>query len=126
MKNATRAVQALFILVVVAATYASASTLGGVTTRKLGAGSASVVSCDADGVNASYATSGGSVTDVTISNISAACDGGALSFTLVNSAGSKIGDGGPRTVDATSETMAVSPQPSSANVAAIHVVILGP
>ena len=113
-------------IVVASATFAAAASLGGLITHELGAGSASVTSCDGDGVTASYTVASGNVTQVTISGIAAACSGGQLRLTLANSSGTSIGTGGPVTVSATSHAVSVSPTPAAASVAGLHVVIVGP
>ena len=64
---------------VFAAVFGAAATLGGITTEDLGADSNTVASCDTGGVDTSYTVvySGTEyeVTEVTVSNIAAACDG---------------------------------------------------
>ena len=111
---------------------ASAASLGGVTTPALGAGSASVARCDT-AFTISYGVENGLVDTVTVSGIAdPACEGGAMSVTLVNASGSSIGTGGPTTVPTdgdtsnNSVTLTVAAQPSAGAVAAVEVLVVGP
>ncbi len=117
---------AVVTVVVATAAYAAAATLGGITSRSLGAGRAAVASCDGDGVTISYTTSSGAVTGVTIGDIAAGCTGGTLNVVLANSEGTSIGAGGPATFGGAAVSVSLSPQPSASNVAAAHVSIAGP
>jgi hypothetical protein len=123
---------ALAAVVVASAVFAAATALGGLGAGALGAGDAPILSCDADGFEVSYATSGGNVTDVTIAGIAdPACEGGQLSLSLTGS-GTALAAGGPQAVptdgDAAdnSMTVPVSPQPAASQVDGIHLVIEGP
>ena len=115
----------LLASVVFAAVYASAASLG-VTGGDLGAGGDTVDRCDTDGVTVSYTVSGSSVTHVTVNGISANCNGGQLSLTVVNNSGGSLGSGGPVAVDATSETVSVTPNPAASAVVGVRIVIVGP
>lgn len=113
--------------------YAAAASLGNLQGEDLGASSGTVVACDDDGFSVSYVTSGGNVTQVTLSGISdPGCEGGQLSLTLTNGSGASIGSGGPVTiptdVDVLDQQMTVnlSVQPSAELVEGIHVVVNGP
>src|SRR5688500_8416121 len=91
--------------------FAMAASLG-VTTNSLGAGSADVTSCDANGVTAGYdvtfASGGYKVLEVNVTGVNdAACAGQTLGITLVNAAGSSIGSGSA-TIAAGSSTYDVS------------------
>jgi hypothetical protein len=66
------------------------------------------------------------VTQVTITDIDAACTGGELSVTLADAATADLGSGGPVVVSGSSATVAVSPQPARTSVAITHIVIAGP
>lgn len=123
----------LALLTAVTAVYAAAASLGTINDATLGAGNGTVVACDNDGFSVSYTTSGGNVTQVTLSGISdPGCEGGRLSLTLTDGSGNAIGSGGPVTVptdgDAVDQQMTVnvSPQPSAEAVQGIHVVVGGP
>jgi hypothetical protein len=104
----------------------SAASLGGVGASGLGAGQAVVTSCDDDGVDVAYTTSAGIVQSVTVTGVAAGCNGGALRLVLANGSGASIGAGGPETVTAASVTVPLSPQPSAAAVAGVHISIIGP
>ncbi len=108
------------------ASFGAAATLGGINARSLSTGSAAVASCDGDGVGLSYTMSGGTVTDVTVTDIAAGCAGGSLRVVLADNAGASVGAGGSVIVAATTASVTLSPQPSSSNVAAAHVAITGP
>lgn len=129
-----RAIGAVALLAVTAgATLAgSASTLGGLSPRGLGAGTAAVAACDTNGFTVAYTLASGSVTATTIGGIAdPGCEGGQLRVTVANASAS-IGSGGPVTVpvDAdtvdTSVTVALTPQPAAAQVTRIHASIVGP
>ena len=109
-----------------------AASLGGLWSRTLGAGSATVAACDSNGFTASYTVVSGNVTAVTVDGIAdPACEGGQLSVTLTHS-GTDIGSGGPQTVPTDGDvannamTVALSPQPAADQVNSIHIAITGP
>ena len=116
------------------AVFASAASLGGITSGNVGADDASVVSCDTDGVTTSYATSWDAtddryeVTSVTVTNINNACDGKTLSVSLLDSAGNpnQIGSGSvtvPTDPLATQATVTLSTAASAELTAAVHASI---
>ena len=120
-------------LVIGAATVAwgatAAATSMPLPSSSLGAGIASVASCDSSGVDFRYALDGaGSVTSVTVANIDAACQGGTLRVTLTN-AGAAVG-GGSMQLPASGWTgtyaVSISPTPLSTVVTAAYVAIEGP
>ena len=92
---------------------ASAATLGGLTSRNVGANDSVVAACDTDGVTVAYtvaysATSGNgryTVSGVTVSGINTACVTQTLSITLRGAAGVALGAG---TVTVTGATQAVT------------------
>ena len=127
------AVAVLAICVAAAAVPGFAASIGGLTAKNLGAGSAVVPSCDANGFSVSYTTTAGLVTAVNVGGIAdPGCEGGQLSLRLANSSGTSVGAGGPSTVptDAgtvdNAMTVTVSPQPAAGVVTAVHVVVTGP
>ena len=120
------------VVTAASACFASAASFG-ITTSLVGGGDTPVPHCDTDGFTYGYTTSRGNVTAVTVGGIAdPACEGGNLSLTLTNSAGSGIASGGPQVVptdgDAVDNSMIVStgPQPAASQVAGIHVSIEGP
>ena len=128
-----RVIVSAAIAVLVALPFAFAAALGGLLAEDLGGGSATVSSCDTDGFTASYATSGGLVTSVTVGGIAdPGCEGGDLSVTLTNSSGTSLGSGGPQTVPTdggtvdNSLTLSLVPQPTASQVARVHVAVTGP
>ena len=109
---------------------ASAANLGAVPDGALGSGAAAVQRCDADGVTVAFAYSGHTVTSVTVGGLHDNCSGATLSYVLVDATGARVGaSNGSVTVPAgrgTAPALAVAtPQPTSANVARVHVLLLG-
>jgi hypothetical protein len=101
------------------------------TARSLGAGSAAVTPCDANGFTIAYSTSHGNVSGVTVGGIQEPqCAGGKLSATLVDASGASIGGGGPVTIpngsDPASVAVATSPQPAAGSVQGHRITIVGP
>lgn len=126
--------------------FASASTLGGITNKGLGANDQVVASCDTDGVTTAYTTrtSTGAVSpgvtanttgvhwdvaSVAVSGINAACAGEQLKIVIVNSAGTQLYAPAAKTVAGTTETFAlasgVDPAVPAESVYHIAVVIAG-
>ncbi len=123
---------ALAAAVLATAALASAASLGGLTTRAVGAGGAAIPSCDA-GFTIAYSTSGGDVGSVDVGDIAdPACEGGKLRVTLASAAGTPIASGGPVSVPADGDSVAdtvtvvVSPNPVAEQVASVHVTVVGP
>lgn len=111
----------------------SAASLGGLTAKRLGAGSAVVAACDTNGFIVGYTTSAGSVSAVNVSGIAdPGCEGGELSLRLVDASGVVVVAGGPQTVPTDGDTLdnamsvQVNPPVMAATVTAIHVVVTGP
>ncbi|MGI9113142.1 MAG: hypothetical protein ACR2GT_13270 [Gaiellaceae bacterium] len=111
--------------------YAMASTLGGVTSAKVGADNVAVASCDTDGVTSAYTTAWDTtdkryeVTAVTVSGVADTCDGQTLSVSLTDSAGVQIGAGStaiPTSV-ATSFAVTLTTASSAKLTENIHVLI---
>ena len=102
-------------------------------TTKAGSGDASVVSCDMSGFTASYVTSRGAVSTVTVGGIAdPGCEGGSLSVRLTDSSGNSIGAAGPQPIPADGDiadnslSLITSPQPLASQLAGYHVSIAGP
>ncbi len=111
--------------------YAMASSLGGVTSAKVGADNVAVAACDTDGVTTAYTTAWDStdklyeITTVTVAAVADVCDGQTLSVSLTNSAGVQIGTGTlsiPTSV-ATSHAVTLSTAPSAKLTENVHVLI---
>ncbi len=110
----------------------AAASLGGAGAPLLGAGSAAVGECDADGFGLAHATAGGRVATVTVSGIAdPGCSGGVVRIELT-SGGAAAGSGGPVTVAADGDTaddvvaVAISPQPLAHQVDGFSVSVVGP
>lgn len=128
-----RALLALGAAATAAVVPASASSLGELASSPLGAGSASVLACDADGFTVTYTTSGGQVTHVTVEDVAdPGCEAGTVRVTLVDGSDGAVASGGPATLAADGDTdpnsiqLAVSPQPDATTVQAAHVSVTGP
>lgn len=113
---------------VVLAGAASASSLP-LAAGSLGAGAASVTSCDSGGVDFRYAVDGaGAVTSVTVTNIDPACQGATLRVALTN-AGAEVGSGWvqlPTSGWTGTYVVSISPTPASNAVTATYAAIEGP
>ncbi len=116
------------------AVFASAASLGGITSGQVGADDAAVTSCDTNGVTTSYATSWDTtddryeVTSVTVSGIAEPCDGRTLSVSLLDAVtnGNQIGSGSvtvPTDPLAGTATVTLSPAASAELTAAVHASI---
>ncbi len=119
-------------LVVFGGVIASATSLGGVSSRALGSGASVVASCDTDGVAVAYTTAFDAasgtyrVSAVTVSGIAAACSGQQIEVGLRNSAGTSSVSTARTTVSGTSQTLAVSPTYDAAAVDSTSVLIMAP
>ncbi|MGB2695496.1 MAG: hypothetical protein WBD55_09945 [Dehalococcoidia bacterium] len=111
--------------IVFGAVIGAAASLGGISPATLGADDATVISCDTDGVSASYDTDfiGGEfvVTDVTVEDISLDCDDKTVDVVLTDG-GSNVGEGSG-TASGGSALVSVSPAPSAEAVDDIHISI---
>ncbi len=121
------------LLTLTTAGFGAAASLGGISTRSLGAGSSAVVTCDGDGMSVTHTTSGGQVTSVLVEGISdPTCEGARLSLTLTDSTNMAIGSGGAVTIAADADTadnsisVSLSPQPDAELVTGVHISIVGP
>jgi hypothetical protein len=118
-------------LAVFCSLYVMAATLGGITSDKVGADSATVASCDTDGVTTSYATSWDAtdkryeITSVTVAGVADTCDGRTLNVSLTDSTGAQIGSGSLAipTSAATSFTVSMSTAPSAKLTEGVSVLI---
>jgi hypothetical protein len=118
-------------LTVFGAVFASAASLGGITSGNVSAEGAVVGSCDTDGVTTAYASSWDptderyEVTSVTVAGISDNCDGRTISVSLTDSTGAQIGSG-TNTVPGllvTSVAVSMSPAASAEATVGVHVSI---
>lgn len=121
----------LVAVAIFASIYAMASSLGGVTSAKVGADNVAVASCDSDGVASAYTTAWDTtdkryeVTAVTISGVADACDGQTLSVSLTDSADVQLGTGSTAIPTSVATSFAVTlTTPASAKLTEnIHVLI---
>jgi hypothetical protein len=123
-------IAAIGALAAFAAVYGTANTLGGIDSEQLGAGSATVASCDSNGVTTSYTLSGSDVTAVTVSGIADLCETGAISIAVTGASGT-LAQRGPLTIPADGDLLDTSVEftlasPISAGlVTGVNVVIVG-
>jgi hypothetical protein len=114
-------------LTVFGAVFASAASLGGITSGQVGADDAAVLSCDTDGVTTAYTTSWDGTDDryeistVTVSGIAAGCLTKTLSVSLTDGT-DQIGSGSG-TVVGTSLAVTMSPAASAEATTGVHVAI---
>jgi hypothetical protein len=113
---------------VFAAVFGAAASLGTITDQGLGANSATVASCDTDGVTTGYtvsydAATGYKVDEVTVSNIAVGCIGDKLNVELLTGITSTSLTEVP--IAGASETLTVTGGPAAADVDGIHVAING-
>jgi hypothetical protein len=128
-KNMSRRKIAGFVagLTVFGAVFASAASLGGITSGNVSAEDAVVASCDTDGVSTTYASSWDAtderyeVTSVTVSNISDNCDGRTISVSLTDSTGAQIGSGTNTVPGVLVTTVAVSMSTAASAEATVGV-----
>ena len=95
------------------------------TAARLGAGTAAVAACASSG-SVSWLDEAGSVTQVSISGLPAACNGATLSATLTAGT-TDVGHGGPVVVSAGSATISVlTAAPSAGTVTDVYIALVGP
>ena len=86
-------------LIVFAAVFAMAASLGGITSGTVGADTTTVAACDSDGVTAAYTVAWEAtdkryeISTVTVGAVADACDSLTLSVTLTDSTGAQIRTG---------------------------------
>jgi len=133
LRRGTRAV----VLVAAATVVASASVALAASlplgSAPVGAGTAAVPTCDANGFTYSFTTSGGNVTAVTVEDIAdPSCENGVTRITLTDSGGASLASAGPQAVPTdgdglpNSMTLSPAPQPPAGQVSATHVSVSGP
>jgi hypothetical protein len=119
-------------LTVFGAVFASAASLGGITSGNVGADNAAVTSCDTDGVTTAYTTAWDGtddryeVTSVTVSGIANACDGKTLSVSLTDVSSNQIGSGTvtvPTDALAFTASVTLSPAASAELTTGVHAAI---
>lgn len=97
------------------------------TSKRIQSASASVSSCGSlSAMTISWTVVDDVVTTVSLGSIPAACNGGSLSLTFVNSSNTAIGTIGPVTVSGSSQTLTPSGSPSALAVATSYVSVVGP
>jgi X-X-X-Leu-X-X-Gly heptad repeat protein len=108
---------------------ASAATLGGLSSKSLGADANLVASCDTDGVNVAYTTAYDAtakeflVSGVNVTSINAACNTFAVSVSVAN--GTTALSSGTGTVAAGAASVTLASAVSAKNLNQVAVVISG-
>ena len=120
-------------LVAFALVVASAASLGGITSSRLGADDSVVASCDTNGVTTAYSsvyntttTAGFKVNDVTVGGIDDTCDGETMVITLTGAANASLGSATqvvPTGAGTTNIVNFVSQNVLDESVTGIHIVI---
>jgi hypothetical protein len=118
-------------LIVFAAVFAMAASLGGITSGTVGADTTTVAACDSNGVTAAYTVAWDAtdkryeISTVTVGGVADACDGLTLSVSLTDTTGAQIGSGTLTipTSGATSFGVTMAPEPSANATTGIHVAI---
>ena len=118
-------------LAVFGGVFASAATLGGISTATIGANNTTIAACDSDGVTATY-TSSWDATDkryeisaVTVAGVADTCDTQTLKVALTDSAGAQLSEGTlslPNSV-ATSFDVSLSGSVAATSASGVHVII---
>jgi hypothetical protein len=113
------------------ATFGFAASLGGIDSDNLGADDSEVLSCDTNGVDASYTTTYDSATavyevdSVELDDVAAGCEGETIHVTLTDSANASLGDGDVVAGNTGSESVPMTDGVDAESVEDIHVVISG-
>ena len=95
------------------------------TAARLGAGTIAITACASSG-SVSWLDGAGSVTQVSINGLPAACNGATLSATLTAGT-TDVGHGGPVVVSAGSATISVlTAAPSAGTVTDVYISLVGP
>jgi hypothetical protein len=119
-------------LTVFGAVFASAASLGGITSGQVGADNAAVSSCDIDGITTAYTTAWDGtddryeVTTVSVTGINNNCDGRTLSVSLTDASNNQIGVGSvtvPTDALGTSATVNLSTAASAKDTVGVHASI---
>jgi len=110
--------------------WAAAASLTVNSTNTVGAGNATVASCDTDGVTPTYSTSYDTgdgrfeIGTVTITGIAAACSGLTITVNLTNTAGTTSYGSGTATADASgTKAVTITSPGDAANVTKVNVSI---
>jgi hypothetical protein len=112
------------------AAIASASSLGGLGSTRVGAADTAISSCDTDGVVAAYTTAYDSTTgryrisQVNLTGIATTCIGQTAAVTLNATDGSTVGQGSSA-ISGTSQSVTITGAASNETVAGMAVVISG-
>lgn len=115
--------------IVASAVWAAAASMG-VSSRKLGAGNASVTRCDADGIGMAYSfDASGNVVGVNLSNVAAACVGTTVKLNLTASNGQILASQSPANLTLAltngATTVTTSPATDVSSIAKVNVVLEG-
>jgi hypothetical protein len=126
----------LILVLVALATTATCTAFAasiGLGTTKLGAGTAAIARCDANGFTVTPALSGSNVTAVVLGDIAdPGCEGATVRVTLTNSSGTSISSAGPVTIVSDGDTspntqsVAVGLAVAESTVVGTRISVVGP
>ena len=117
-------VLALVALATTTTCTAFAATVG-LGTAKLGAGTAAIARCDANGFTVTNARTGANVTAVLLGDIAdPGCEGASIRVTLTNSAGTSVSSAGPVSIVSDGDT-SPNTQAVSLGVAVAETTVVG-
>jgi len=116
------------VVAVLASAGVSGAAPQGAASETLAGGGAATVGCGALGsATVSYLTTNGSVTQVSMTGLSAGCNGAVVGLTLVNAVGASLGSGGPVVVSGGAATVRpLTANPAPASVTNVQLVAIGP
>jgi hypothetical protein len=114
------------VAVFAASVFGAAATLG-LSSDRLGAGSAVVADCDTGGITVDYVGDPGPVSGLVVSNLAAACNGGRARATITKADGSSpVSSVGTATVSGGAVTITFPSSVPAADVGRYSVVVVGP
>jgi hypothetical protein len=108
----------------------SGAAAGGVnpTSTKIVSANASVSSCGSlSGITIAWTSTNNVVTSVVLGSIPAACNGGTLSLTLVDTSNASLASIGPVTITSTTQTFSsITGSPTATSVTQAYLSVVGP
>lgn len=98
------------------------------TSKKIVSAHTAVSSCGSlSGITMSWTTVDDVVTTIVLGSIPAACNGGSLKLTLIDSGNTSLATAGPVTVSGTTQTLtSITGTPSALTITGSYVSVVGP
>lgn len=126
MTRAHRLLAFAIVAVLATSVFGAAATLG-LTSDRLGAGSAVVADCDTGGISVDYAGDPEPVFALVVSGLAATCNGGRAQATVTKADGSSpVSSTATAIVTGGSVTIPLPAAVPAADVERYHVVVVGP